>query len=205
MREVLLKQGVRAVVDVWCEAPMTPGWAEVVETLRKLKVEGFLYHFVVGKLTNFALSDGEEAGGSNRSMLTQVFVGPSPGVHPHAAKSYSPEVEAAILEAYRNPACVGWGEIGLVRVLIRASNPGHSSSPAKSSPQDYKYDNSPREVQQRVLRSQLRTFLKAGLGKALTIHTREADDDIFTILTEELPRTQKVISYAFHLSYSPQD
>ncbi|KAH8924148.1 Metallo-dependent hydrolase, partial [Atractiella rhizophila] len=42
---------------------------------------------------------------------------------------------------------------------------------------DYHYDNSPREVQREVLRRQLR---------ALTVHTREADVDVWRILREEL-------------------
>ncbi|KPV76381.1 uncharacterized protein RHOBADRAFT_52397 [Rhodotorula graminis WP1] len=78
------------------------------------------------------------------------------GAHPHEAKNYSDELERKFLEAHKHPRCVGWGEIGL----------------------DYHYDNSPRDVQQEVLRRQLRTALASDKNKAITIHTREADDDI---------------------------
>ncbi|GAA5886025.1 hypothetical protein JCM5296_007066 [Sporobolomyces johnsonii] len=91
------------------------------------------------------------------------------GAHPHDAKHYTPSLEAAFLEAHAHPRCVGWGEMGL----------------------DYHYSNSPHDVQQDVLRRQLRAAVGSGLNKAITIHTREADDDILRILTEELPRDSR--------------
>lgn len=72
------------------------------------------------------------------------------------------------LEAMKHPRCVGWGEIGL----------------------DYHYDNSPREIQQEVFARQLRQAVK--LGKPLTIHTREAEEDTERILKEEVPKDHKV-------------
>ncbi|GAA5976530.1 hypothetical protein JCM5350_001720 [Sporobolomyces pararoseus] len=97
------------------------------------------------------------------------------GCHPHDAQNYTPEIEQAFITAFSRKECVGWGEIGL----------------------DYHYDNSPREVQKDVLRKQLRAFLKTGLDKALTIHTREADEDIYSILTEELPTTTRIHIHCF--------
>lgn len=67
-----------------------------------------------------------------------------------------------------HPRCVGWGEIGL----------------------DYHYDNSPRAVQQTVFTRQLRQAVR--LGKPLTIHTREAEEDTERILKAEVPREHKV-------------
>ena len=67
-----------------------------------------------------------------------------------------------------HPRCVGMGEMGL----------------------DFHYDNSPREIQKDVLRRQLKCVVH--LGKSLTIHTREADDDILPILKEALPKNQRV-------------
>ncbi|PSR72047.1 hypothetical protein PHLCEN_2v12077 [Hermanssonia centrifuga] len=72
------------------------------------------------------------------------------------------------LEAMAHPRCVGWGEIGL----------------------DYHYDNSPREIQQQVFVRQLRHAIR--LGKPLTIHTREAEDDTERILKEEVPKDHPV-------------
>lgn len=67
-----------------------------------------------------------------------------------------------------HPRCVGWGEIGL----------------------DYHYDLSDREIQRRVFSRQLRHAVK--LGKPLTIHTREAEEDTERILKEEVPKDWKV-------------
>lgn len=72
------------------------------------------------------------------------------------------------LEAMQHPRCVGWGEMGL----------------------DYHYDLSPREIQQQVLTRQLRHAVK--LGKSLTIHTREAEEDTLRILKQEVPKDHKV-------------
>ena len=65
-----------------------------------------------------------------------------------------------------HPRCVGCGEIGL----------------------DYHYNNSPRNVQQRVFARQLRAAVS--LGKPLTIHTREADEDTADIETGGAGRSQ---------------
>ncbi|EIN06476.1 hydrolase [Punctularia strigosozonata HHB-11173 SS5] len=95
------------------------------------------------------------------------------GVHPHEAKNYNDDVERDILEAMNHPRCVGWGEIGL----------------------DYHYDNSPREIQQNVFRRQLRHAIR--LGKPLTIHTREAEEDTERILKEEAPKDHKIHIHCF--------
>jgi TatD DNase family protein len=72
------------------------------------------------------------------------------------------------LEAMQHPRCVGWGEIGL----------------------DYHYDLSERSKQREILIRQLRLAVR--LGKPLTIHTREADEDILRILKQEVPVDYKV-------------
>ncbi|KAG9312398.1 hypothetical protein JVU11DRAFT_6779 [Chiua virens] len=95
------------------------------------------------------------------------------GVHPHGAKFYNDSVEQSIIDAMAHPRCVGWGEIGL----------------------DYHYDNSPRQLQQRVFGRQLRAAVK--LGKPLTIHTREAEADTERILKREVPPDYKIHIHCF--------
>ncbi|KAM0788287.1 hypothetical protein ACM66B_001433 [Microbotryomycetes sp. NB124-2] len=102
------------------------------------------------------------------------------GAHPHAAKDFTDELEKTFEDAHAHPRCCGWGEIGL----------------------DYHYDNSPREIQQDVLRRQLKAALRSNQDKAITIHTREADDDIWRILTQELPKEQRLHVHCF--TDSPQ-
>ena len=83
------------------------------------------------------------------------------GVHPHNAKRYTPEMEAALRERLRDPRVSAVGEIGL----------------------DYHYDLSPRDVQREVFRAQIRLAKEARLP--VVLHMREAHDDGFAILAEE--------------------
>ncbi|KAF9033561.1 hypothetical protein BJ165DRAFT_1417500 [Panaeolus papilionaceus] len=91
----------------------------------------------------------------------------------HDAKKYTSEVENDLIEAAAHPRCVSWGEMGL----------------------DYHYDNSPRDIQQDVFTRQLRQAVK--LGKPLTIHTREAEDDTERILKAEVPKDQQIHVHCF--------
>jgi TatD DNase family protein len=87
------------------------------------------------------------------------------GVHPHMAHEFAdnPQRAADVVRAEiaRTPATRAVGEIGL----------------------DYHYDHSPRDVQQRVFRAQVR--LACELGLPVVIHTREADEDTLAILRED--------------------
>lgn len=60
---------------------------------------------------------------------------------------------------------------------------------------DYHYDLSPRDVQRAVFTRQLKHAVR--LGKPLTIHTREANEDTERILKEEVPKDHKVNSLRF--------
>ena len=87
------------------------------------------------------------------------------GVHPHQAHVFADNPQAAAgLTANRLdmlPSACAIGETGL----------------------DYHYDYSPPDVQQAVFRTQLRLAVERGLP--VVIHTREADDDTFRIISEE--------------------
>ena len=87
------------------------------------------------------------------------------GVHPHISHEYAddPERAAAVVRTALDatPSARAVGEIGL----------------------DYHYDFSPRDVQQRVFRAQLRLARERGLP--VVIHTREADDDTLTLIRQE--------------------
>jgi len=89
----------------------------------------------------------------------------SVGVHPHAAGKFAADPEEAARQVGSaidaQPLARAVGEIGL----------------------DYHYDFAPRDVQQQVFREQIR--LARRLKRPIVIHTREAEDDTFRILTEE--------------------
>jgi len=80
------------------------------------------------------------------------------GVHPHDARHFTEHHALQISKLAQNPRVVGIGEIGL----------------------DYHYDNSPHEIQQRVLIQQLGLALQAGLP--IVIHCREAWSDLTEII-----------------------
>ncbi|KAI9461875.1 hypothetical protein F5148DRAFT_1214567 [Russula earlei] len=91
----------------------------------------------------------------------------------HEAKLYTSDIEGDILESMMHPRNVGWGEIGL----------------------DYHYDHSPRDVQRKVFTRQLQHAVR--LGKPITVHTREADEDTESILKAEVPKDHKIHIHCF--------
>ncbi len=86
----------------------------------------------------------------------------SVGTHPHQAAE-EPDVAAEeLIELAQHPKVVAIGEAGL----------------------DYFYDKSPREVQEKVLRTHIRAARETQLP--LVIHSRDADEDMMRILEEEM-------------------
>ncbi len=84
------------------------------------------------------------------------------GVHPHDAKTFGPtEAENLIKLANSSEKVIAWGEIGL----------------------DFYYDYSPREIQKEVFIRQLR--IARELNLPVIIHSRDADDETISILTQE--------------------
>ncbi len=85
------------------------------------------------------------------------------GIHPHDAARAEPGHLPLMEKLAGGARVVAIGETGL----------------------DYYYDNSPREVQRQVFRSQLQLAKRINLP--VIIHTRDADEDTIQILTEEAP------------------
>lgn len=83
------------------------------------------------------------------------------GWHPQDAKDMTPEDLEELESLLTQPKVVALGEIGL----------------------DYYWDTSPKDVQARVFREQIRLARK--LGKPIVIHNRDAHQDILEILKEE--------------------
>jgi len=82
------------------------------------------------------------------------------GLHPHDAKDRTDAVMGLLEQMAADERVVGVGEAGL----------------------DYHYDNSPREQQRAVFAEQV--ALAERVGKTLVIHSRDAWDDTFAILSE---------------------
>ncbi len=84
------------------------------------------------------------------------------GIHPHNAESEPVTSTEELMRYAEHPKVVGIGETGL----------------------DYYYDHSPREVQQRAFREHIRAARETGLP--LIVHSRDADEDMAAILSEEM-------------------
>ncbi len=88
-------------------------------------------------------------------------VGMAVGLHPHRVGEEGVPEEAALTALGQDPGVAGLGETGL----------------------DYYYDRSPREMQQESFRRHIRAAKASGVP--FIVHTRNADADTATILTEE--------------------
>ena len=86
----------------------------------------------------------------------------SVGIHPHEADAHADLGAQALLEATAHPKVIGIGETGL----------------------DYFYDHSDREVQRKLFRMHIAVARETGLP--LIVHTRDAEDNTASILTEEM-------------------
>jgi TatD DNase family protein len=98
------------------------------------------------------------------------------GIHPHEAQHATPEIYRALVALARERTgnrIIAWGEIGL----------------------DYHYQHSPPEIQRREFRRQIR--LARELDLPICIHSREAHDDVLTILAEEMAADVGVVMHCF--------
>jgi TatD DNase family protein len=86
------------------------------------------------------------------------------GVHPHEAAVETDADTRRLVEIARHPKVVGIGESGL----------------------DYFYQHSPRDRQQASFRAHIAAARETGLP--LVVHARDADDDMASILAEEMDR-----------------
>jgi TatD DNase family protein len=107
---------------------------------------------------------GESPAASDRAL---VFAAAEPrlsataGIHPHDARTWSPDAAEWLRARLRNPRVVAAGEMGL----------------------DYHYDHSPRAEQRAAFEAQL--ALAGEAGKPAVIHAREADDDVAAVLRNQ--------------------
>jgi TatD DNase family protein len=94
------------------------------------------------------------------------------GVHPHEAKTWSPDAERRLRDVLADPLMVAVGETGL----------------------DYHYDHSPRDAQRRAFEAQL--GIAAELGKPVVVHARDADDDVAALLRSAARATVVLHSFS---------
>ncbi len=88
----------------------------------------------------------------------------SVGIHPHEADQHEDLGQGVLLAATDNPRVIAIGESGL----------------------DYYYEYSDRDVQQKLFRMHIDVARQTNLP--LIIHTRDAEDDTFEILEDEMAK-----------------
>lgn len=98
------------------------------------------------------------------------------GIHPHETQHATPEVYKTLVGLARERTAnriLAWGEIGL----------------------DYHYNHSPPDIQRREFRRQIR--LARELDLPVCIHSREAHEDVVSILAEERAVDVGVVMHCF--------
>jgi TatD DNase family protein len=121
------------------------------------------------------LTVGEDLGDSERALAIAERYGlsASAGIHPHEAKSAPDDIASALAPLLANARVVAIGETGL----------------------DYYYDRSPRDVQARVLRAQLRVARERGFP--VIFHHRDAFEDFVSILRDEWTSAMRGVVHCF--------
>jgi len=133
-----------------------------VETISRAKDAGLEYIINIG-------SDRESNIKSLKICKDYPEVYTSVGVHPHDAKTLSPELYSEIKNWAKQPKVIAIGEIGL----------------------DYHYMNSPKDKQIEAFKAQIAIAKDSGLP--VVIHSREAKQDTLKILQEEASGIQGVL------------
>ncbi|HEV7180112.1 MAG TPA: TatD family hydrolase [Candidatus Baltobacteraceae bacterium] len=107
------------------------------------------------------------------SVAAEFDVHASAGIHPHEAKDAPADLGSAFAPLLSDPRVIAIGETGL----------------------DYYYDHSPRDMQQTVLRAQLRLARERDLP--VIFHHRDAYDDFIAILREEFRPGMRGVVHCF--------
>lgn len=94
----------------------------------------------------------------------EIDVFASVGIHPHEADGHEDLGRGVLLAATENPRVIGIGETGL----------------------DYYYEHSDRKTQAQLFRMHIDVARETGLP--VIIHTRDAEDDTYQILAEEMEK-----------------
>jgi TatD DNase family protein len=178
------------VIDSHCHIAGPEFTADLTDVIDRAKKAGVAHALVI-----LAADDEPEIAQASNLAARWPAVRFSIGIHPHAAGKFAanPADAAKATDAViaSQPLARGLGEIGL----------------------DYHYDFAPRAVQQEVFRQQIRLAKRRRLP--IVIHTREAEEDTFRILNEELAHevggvfhcftgdrgmARRVLDLGFHLS-----
>lgn len=144
------------LIDAHCHLFDRQFDADRAEVVERARAAGVGHLVVIGESKAAAEAAFDYAAGGTGLLPVSVVA----GLHPHDAKEWSSAYEGWLRDLAASPSrrLAALGEIGL----------------------DYHYDHSPRDVQRRVLDTQL--ALAQELALPVVIHAREADDDLLAAL-----------------------
>ena len=154
------------LVDAHCHLGDGAFDADRDEVLARARAAGVRHVVVIGE----SLAGSARAGALAR---TRPGLSATAGIHPHEARTWSPEAQTELRRLLDAPEVVAVGETGL----------------------DYHYDHSPRDAQRAAFEGQL--ALAADLHKAVVVHAREADDDVAAMIGEWGPRLPALVLHSF--------
>ncbi len=153
------------MIDTHCHVHDRAFDADREEVVRRAGVAGVRAMLTVAE----DLDDAERA----IATADRYDLAVAAGIHPHEAKGAPADLEVPLRLLLRNPRVVAVGEIGL----------------------DYYYDRSPRELQVRVLRAQLRVARAAEMP--VVFHQRDAFTDFTAILRDEWDAAIRGVVHCF--------
>lgn len=119
---------------------------------------------------------GESLAGSERALALardRRGLSATAGVHPHEAREWSPSTAARLRELLAAREVVAVGETGL----------------------DYHYMHSPRDTQRAAFEAQL--GLAVEFAKPVVVHSRDADEDMTSMLRALAPRSPVIVLHSF--------
>ena len=143
------------LIDSHCHIDMPQFDADRAAVMARARAAGVETMLIVGGV------DEEEGHRRALKVAEQLGLPASAGVHPHEARLATAAVYDELRALAEGKRIVAIGEIGL----------------------DFHYDHSPREVQRRVFRAQVRLAREASLP--VIVHTREADAETAALLEDE--------------------
>ena len=132
----------------------------------------------------YMLNIGCDIESSYRSMeLAEQydFIYATAGIHPHEVKSIDEDTYTHLRQLLAHPKVVALGEIGL----------------------DYFKNYSPQDLQRTHFRNQVQ--LARDMNKPIVIHSRDAKEDIISILSEFYPKDPTAHSGIFHCFSGDQE
>ncbi|XP_071810313.1 uncharacterized protein [Asterias amurensis] len=161
-------------IDTHCHIDFLYQRSDFRGTFKKFSTVHNFPRNYAGCLAVFCTPESFKRGAIWEDLVMEDNIWAAFGCHPHHAKSYDGVVEENIIRCMKHPKAIALGEIGL----------------------DYSNRcTSDRPLQLQVFRRQLEIAVHT--NKPLVIHSRDAEEDTLSIMSEIVPRNYKIHRHCF--------